>query len=300
MQGTPFDFRTPTAIGARIDQSDEQLKNGGGYDHNWVLNRKGAGRAARRARRRAEDRPHAGGLDHRARRAVLLRAISSTGRSPARAGGLPAAQRLLPRDAALPGLAEPAEVPVDDPAARPGVRHADGVQVRGGEVEIRASVPATPWRLEVGRWKLTLGNDRHASTVSEVPRRDGVASAAPTFQGNPFAAERLSTELLRDPHHRAAHLDLVPGLDADAARIARRDGDRGAAADDRRAVAAAVVEQPVLVGRLSKRSRACARPTVSVTPSTVSRKATRLRRTRPSASVGSSLRPIEITGSVNV
>jgi aldose 1-epimerase len=41
--GTPFDFRKPTAIGARIDQSDPQLKNGHGYDHNWVLNRSGGG-----------------------------------------------------------------------------------------------------------------------------------------------------------------------------------------------------------------------------------------------------------------
>ena len=41
--GTPFDFRTPTAIGARIDQEDEQLRNGGGYDHNFVLDRDGAG-----------------------------------------------------------------------------------------------------------------------------------------------------------------------------------------------------------------------------------------------------------------
>ena len=41
--GTPFDFRQPTAIGARIDQNDDQLKKGPGYDHNWVLNRKGAG-----------------------------------------------------------------------------------------------------------------------------------------------------------------------------------------------------------------------------------------------------------------
>jgi aldose 1-epimerase len=40
VQGTPFDFRTPVAIGARIDQGDEQLKLGKGYDHNWVLNRK--------------------------------------------------------------------------------------------------------------------------------------------------------------------------------------------------------------------------------------------------------------------
>ena len=36
---TPFDFRTPTAIGARIGQDDEQLKFGGGYDHNWVINK---------------------------------------------------------------------------------------------------------------------------------------------------------------------------------------------------------------------------------------------------------------------
>jgi aldose 1-epimerase len=41
--GTPFDFRKPTAIGARINQADEQLKLGKGYDHNWVLNRSGNG-----------------------------------------------------------------------------------------------------------------------------------------------------------------------------------------------------------------------------------------------------------------
>jgi aldose 1-epimerase len=39
VEGTPFDFRKPTAIGARIGQDDEQLKFGGGYDHNWVVNK---------------------------------------------------------------------------------------------------------------------------------------------------------------------------------------------------------------------------------------------------------------------
>lgn len=39
--GTPFDFRTPHAIGERINADDEQLKYGRGYDHNFVLNRKG-------------------------------------------------------------------------------------------------------------------------------------------------------------------------------------------------------------------------------------------------------------------
>jgi aldose 1-epimerase len=41
--GTPFDFRKPTAIGARIEQDDEQLKLGHGYDHNFVLNKRGKG-----------------------------------------------------------------------------------------------------------------------------------------------------------------------------------------------------------------------------------------------------------------
>jgi aldose 1-epimerase len=43
VEGTPFDFRTPTAIGARIDADNEQLKRGKGYDHNWVLTRQGDG-----------------------------------------------------------------------------------------------------------------------------------------------------------------------------------------------------------------------------------------------------------------
>lgn len=38
--GTPFDFRELHAIGERIDNDDEQLKNGAGYDHNFVLNKK--------------------------------------------------------------------------------------------------------------------------------------------------------------------------------------------------------------------------------------------------------------------
>jgi aldose 1-epimerase len=38
VKGTPMDFTKPFAIGARIDQADEQLKFGRGYDHNWVLN----------------------------------------------------------------------------------------------------------------------------------------------------------------------------------------------------------------------------------------------------------------------
>lgn len=39
VDGTPFDFRTLTPIGARINADNQQLTNGGGYDHNFVLNR---------------------------------------------------------------------------------------------------------------------------------------------------------------------------------------------------------------------------------------------------------------------
>jgi aldose 1-epimerase len=49
--GTPFDFRQPTAIGARIDADHEQLRRGAGYDHNFVL----------------RDGPVPGGLRHAAR-----------------------------------------------------------------------------------------------------------------------------------------------------------------------------------------------------------------------------------------
>jgi aldose 1-epimerase len=42
--GTPFDFRTPMPIGARIDQrQNTQIRCGGGYDHNFVLDRGKAG-----------------------------------------------------------------------------------------------------------------------------------------------------------------------------------------------------------------------------------------------------------------
>jgi aldose 1-epimerase len=38
VQGTPFDFTQPAVIGARVNQEDEQLKRGNGYDHCYVLN----------------------------------------------------------------------------------------------------------------------------------------------------------------------------------------------------------------------------------------------------------------------
>ena len=54
--GTPFDFRQSTAIGARIDSSDQQMQYGKGYDHNFVLN--GSGESASLAARITD--PHSG------------------------------------------------------------------------------------------------------------------------------------------------------------------------------------------------------------------------------------------------
>src|SRR6202050_5361592 len=43
VDSTPFDFRKPTAVGARINADDAQLHLGHGYDHNWVLDTGSAG-----------------------------------------------------------------------------------------------------------------------------------------------------------------------------------------------------------------------------------------------------------------
>ncbi len=50
VEGTPFDFRKPTAIGARIDDPDTCLQYGPGYDHNWVVNQKEPGKLGLQAR----------------------------------------------------------------------------------------------------------------------------------------------------------------------------------------------------------------------------------------------------------
>ena len=43
VKGTPFDFTTPHVVGERIDAEDEQTRNGAGYDHCFVLNKKEVG-----------------------------------------------------------------------------------------------------------------------------------------------------------------------------------------------------------------------------------------------------------------
>ena len=43
VKGTPLDFTTSTRVGARIDDTYDQIVLGHGYDHNWILNKKGEG-----------------------------------------------------------------------------------------------------------------------------------------------------------------------------------------------------------------------------------------------------------------
>ena len=50
VEGTPFDFRTPKTIGQDINADNEQLKNGHGYDHNYVLNKREEGELSFAAR----------------------------------------------------------------------------------------------------------------------------------------------------------------------------------------------------------------------------------------------------------
>ncbi|MBR1469887.1 MAG: galactose mutarotase [Prevotella sp.] len=50
VKGTPFDFREPKAVGKDIDADDEQIKNGAGYDHCFVLNKREEGELSFAAR----------------------------------------------------------------------------------------------------------------------------------------------------------------------------------------------------------------------------------------------------------
>lgn len=47
VDSTPFDFKTPISIGQRINDKDQQLQFGKGYDHNYVLNGQGMKQAAK-------------------------------------------------------------------------------------------------------------------------------------------------------------------------------------------------------------------------------------------------------------
>ena len=114
VEGTPFDFRKPHAIGERIDADDPQLKLGQGYDHNFVLDH----REGQLAEAAEVYEPTTGRilrvLTTGAWAAALHRKTifdgSITGKRRAR---LQAAICLVPGDAALPRLTQPSCIPFD-------------------------------------------------------------------------------------------------------------------------------------------------------------------------------------------
>ena len=122
--GTPMNFTTPFAMGARIQDVSanfnspgfNQLLEAQGYDHNWVLNRPRPLRPARAQpgchRLRPGQRPSADGLDRPARRPVLHEQLPDRDARGHQRPCLPAGCRIHVRDPALPELAQPAQLPL--------------------------------------------------------------------------------------------------------------------------------------------------------------------------------------------
>jgi hypothetical protein len=119
VKGTPFDFTSPTAIGAHITANDPQLLLAQGYDHNWVINRGNNTELVKAAR--AEDRQngtHPDRLHNRARCAVLHVQLHRRGVHGHQRAYLPAGREIHDGDPALCGFAESPEL--SDHHAHPG------------------------------------------------------------------------------------------------------------------------------------------------------------------------------------
>jgi aldose 1-epimerase len=131
--GTPFDFTKPTAIGARIEQNDEQLKLGRGYDHNFILDRTGAGLSPAA---RVEEATTGRVMEvETTEPAVLHRQLPGWHPESQGRPHLPVPRGALPRNPALSRFAQQAELPDHRVEARRDVPHHDGLPVLGEEVE---------------------------------------------------------------------------------------------------------------------------------------------------------------------
>ena len=76
VEETPFDFRQATAIGARIDDENDQLHAGLGYDHNFVLNRDSDGLEPAVTVYEADNRARNGSAHRGTRCAILFGQLS--------------------------------------------------------------------------------------------------------------------------------------------------------------------------------------------------------------------------------
>ena len=108
--GTPLDFRHPTAIGARINDDNEQLRLGGGYDHNYVLNGKTGVHAAGRAGGRTDHRAGVNCGNDPTWSAVLFRQFSRWNAPWETRSRLWQARWILPGNPAFSRLAQPPQV----------------------------------------------------------------------------------------------------------------------------------------------------------------------------------------------
>ena len=144
VKGTPFDFTTPEVIGARIEAKDEQIKLGGGYDHNFVLNKTGKEMSLAAVASDLTQRPRYGSVHDGARRPVLHRQLSGRQRHRQEWPRVCEAQRLLPRNAALSGFTQPPQVPQRSFEARRNICVHDGLQVLG-EVDCANHIARPNW-----------------------------------------------------------------------------------------------------------------------------------------------------------
>ncbi len=165
VEGTPFDFRQPTAIGARINADNEQLKLGKGYDHNFALNQQGRINGRGGARSGTEVGPDHGSIHGSARNPVLHGQLPGWLAHRQGRKEVPAAVRALPGNTAFPGCAEPAAVRFHGAEAGAGIQDHYGVQVLPGVKRIcfgaaliLGAAYAQEWRnLAAGSWLEVTG-----------------------------------------------------------------------------------------------------------------------------------------------
>jgi hypothetical protein len=178
---TPFDFRQPQAIGARIAEDHEQLKLGGGYDHNFVVNEGETTEPALIAR--AVDPASGRVLEvFTTEPGVQLYTgnfLDGSLKGKA-ARGLQQARRLLPGDPALSRLAEPAGLPLHPARARRGVSLAHSLPLCGGALNRRTSgrhlrdLRVTQSILERRRARQTLNTAEAPQRPRYIPIRPGL------------------------------------------------------------------------------------------------------------------------------
>jgi len=142
--GTPFDFRTPHAIGARIAQVP------GGYDHNWVLSNPTGQYSAATVYEPTTGRTMEVTTDEPGVQFYTGNFLngSLTGKG---GGRVRQARRLLPRNPALPRLAQPAQVSEHHAEAGRDVPHHHQLHVWGAEVMIN-------YELEIMNYELKRAN----------------------------------------------------------------------------------------------------------------------------------------------